>query len=196
MKTNEQPASGTPIPEPIGKATKLPAVTYRIGFTPLDLTINDYFHSLQRLCPDADQEKLRAWLRLFSERLLRNIQTQLGKAATAGVDQAVDIILDPAYYERRLKSSRKRREELAVRREQEQKEEERRKREGPTPEEIAANRRNIEGMIDYYKRQYWQSVEQLKKIDKPKKPTLVMRPKQDANPAAPAEPAKEGAWTR
>lgn len=150
-----------------------PAVSYRIGFTPLDLEVDMFFPQLHALCPSADEQQVRKWLSAFGGRLLRHIQTVLGKAAAAGIDQAIDIILDPEYYEHRLQRDRRRNKEWSAKRQLERQELERRKRE-PTAEDIERHRQYIENQIAWHRSSLEKYLKELANIQQP--PLETMKP--------------------
>lgn len=145
-----------------------PAVTYRVNFTPLSNKVDEFLPYFAAVFPASDQAVVKHWLEKFGNSLIRSIQSDLGRAATAGIDEAIATILDPAYYEHRLKSLRERSKTRAERREEKRKEETRRVLEGPTPEQAAMERRHIEDMLSYHRSGVEHYLVKLQTIDQPK----------------------------
>lgn len=103
--------------------------------------------------PEWDEKRIagfREFLRHFAEQVLSGSSHDLADAAGRGIQQAIELIKDPQYYEKRKIAANKRTAARAAKRKVEREQEQIRKVIGPSPEEISNLRRRYEYDIRWH----------------------------------------------
>lgn len=90
-----------------------PAVTRRVELLPIDAYIDQLMERMPgrtlRLSHAQDRAWMRQYLRLALEGYLNHLAWDLAKSAERGIRQAVELMIDPAYYQDRRERLRRQR---------------------------------------------------------------------------------------
>lgn len=81
-----------------------------IMVTPIEAIVEPYIQRLTSIVGDAHAQTVKHLMLDACKRVCRHVALDFSRAATKGINQAVETALDPAYYEHRKQRIRKRKE--------------------------------------------------------------------------------------
>lgn len=131
----------------MAKLGEIPAVvSKRNEFSPADEFVEN---ALPYLPSQFKHVNFRGWLLQYTETVIRGVAHHFGVAADRGIQQAAELLCDPAFYETRRQKRAKWREQMQVQAEK-QRLEAAERRLCPTAEQIAQDTKWCEDQLAYH----------------------------------------------